>query len=78
MLRRPDDFVNARDRNSDVASQTILADFYRLHELLEKDFTRMDWGKLLHGHVRLLSVTINNLDVESVPVLPTEAGVGAR
>ncbi len=67
------DLVNARNGNSDFASQTILADSHRLHELLEQDHTRMDWGKLLHRHSHLLSVIVDHLNVESVASFPTKA-----
>ena len=33
----------------------------------------MDWGKLLHRHSHLLSMIVDNLNVESVASFPTKA-----
>lgn len=68
-----DDLDDANGSDADVMRQAISAQTERLHEIFEKDFTRMD-GREFNFHGGLpLPMVINDLDVSCLVGGPLEA-----
>jgi hypothetical protein len=68
------DFRDTGDRDTQIEGKTVHAEAERLEIILTKNLARMDGGKKFFSasHDRLL-VIINNLDVERISILPSEA-----
>src|SRR5262252_6780838 len=66
-------FTNSRDRDAEVAGQSIYADAEREHELLAQNLARVDWRKELIVFHRSLLVVIDDLYIFGVIAAPAKA-----
>jgi len=68
-----DDLADANGSDANIMRQAILSQTERLHEVLEQDFTGMDWGEcVVHSHLPLRMI-INDFDISCLIVNPLEA-----